>query len=67
MLSFQVEALNMLYFNNNNSSKVIKIDYYADALARVSTLSRYKYFYICHSQINTQSFKLLMAAAKESD
>jgi hypothetical protein len=66
MLSLEVEALNIFYFNLN-SSKVIKIDYYTDALVKVATISNYKVFCIDNSELNTENFKLLMTAAKNNE
>jgi hypothetical protein len=66
MLSLEVESLNRFYFNYD-SSKVIKIDFYADALARVAQISQYKHFYIESSEVNIENLKLLMSAAKNSE
>jgi hypothetical protein len=66
MLSLEVEALNQFYFNYV-CSKVIKIDYYTDALVKVATISHYKAFCIDNSEVNTENFKLLMTAAKNNE
>jgi hypothetical protein len=65
MLSLEVEALNRFYFNFK-CSKVIKIDYYTEALVKVATISKSNYFRIYNSEVITENFKLLMTAAKNS-